>query len=49
MSSFIDTTSPPGPFLPYGISDKLDVPAELYAYAAHPQQAMFKVDPTSGL
>jgi len=53
MSSFIDTTSPPGPFLPYGISDKphqtLDVPAEPYAYAAHPQQAMFEVDPASGL
>jgi hypothetical protein len=52
MSSFINTTSPPGLFLPYGILDKphqtLDVPAEPYAYVAHPQ-AMFKVDPASGL
>jgi len=48
MSSFINTTSPPGLFHPYGISDKphqtLDVPAE----PAHPQ-AMFEVDSASGL
>jgi hypothetical protein len=53
MSAFIDATSPPSQFFPFGISDKvhpqsLDVPAVPYTYAAQPQ-AMLDVDPTSGL
>jgi hypothetical protein len=53
MSTFIDTTSPPSQFFPFGISDKahpqtLDVPAAPYTYAAQPQ-AILDVDPTSGL
>jgi hypothetical protein len=53
MSTFVDATSPPSQFLPFGISVKvhpqtLDIPVAPYTYAAQPR-AMLDIDPTSGL